>query len=63
MTYAIYIETFDNFQVTINIIDQANLEQVRRVPEASNAYYKLSMEKAVLTCLESKSRVKSNKGI
>ena len=63
LTYAIDIGTFDDFQVTMNIIDQANLHQVRRVPETSNVYYKLSMAQANWTCLEWKNRVKSNKRI
>jgi aryl-alcohol dehydrogenase-like predicted oxidoreductase len=63
LSYAIDIDVFDDFQVTMNIIDQANLVQVRRVPEYSNVYYKLSMAQAVWTCLEWKNRVKSNKRI
>ena len=63
LTYAIDIGTFDDFQVTMNIIDQANLHQVRRVPETSNVYYKLSMAQAVWTSLKWKNRVKSNNRI
>ena len=63
LSYAIDIEVFDDFQVTMNIIDQSNSSEIKRVSEHANVYFKLSMAQAVWTSLEWKNRIKTNKRI
>ena len=56
---AVKITSFDNFMATINIIDQSNFNQIRRIKPSAKVYFKLAMGQAVWTSLEWKNRIKS----
>lgn len=57
---AIDIGVFEDYQVTMNIIDQANSEGIRRVSDNVDVYFKLALAQGVWTSLEWKNRIKSN---
>jgi aryl-alcohol dehydrogenase-like predicted oxidoreductase len=63
LSYAMDIKVFDDFQATVNIIDQSNSKIIKRVSENAGVYFKLSMAQAVWTSLEWKNRIKTNKRI
>ena len=63
LSYAIDIDVFDDFQVTMNIIDQSNFGEIKRVSDNANVYFKLSMAQAVWRNLEWKNQIKTNKRI
>lgn len=57
------IGVFDDFQVTMNIIDQSNSNIIKKISNNSDVYFKLSMAQAVWTSIEWKMRIKSHKKI
>lgn len=61
LSSAIDIGVFDDYQVTMNILDQSNSKVVKKISENTDLYFKLSMAQAVWTSLEWKMRIKSNK--
>lgn len=63
LSSAIDIGVFDDYQVTMNILDQSNSKAIKNVSENSDLYFKLSMAQAVWTSQEWKMRIKSNKSI
>ena len=63
LSLAIDIGVFDDFQVTMNIIDQSNSKEIKKISDSADVYFKLSMAQAVWTSLEWKARIKSQKRI
>ena len=63
LSSAIDIAVFDDFQFTMNIIDQSNSKYIDKISDGKDVYFKLIMAQAVWKNLEWKMRMKSYKGV
>lgn len=63
LSCAIDIAVFNDFQVTMNIIDQSNSKEINRVSDGTDVYFKLIMAQAIWKSLEWKMRMKSHNGV
>lgn len=63
LSSAIGISVFDDFQFTMNIIDQSNSKYINRISNGADVYFKLIMAQAVWKNLEWKMRMKSYNGV